>query len=391
MNQIKILHTADLHLGGKLTGLGPAGEKRAIEKFQLFLQMLRWLDQNNIEIFLIAGDFFEGHCPSKIWQSVQEEFRKRPNLWVFIAPGNHDYNSIDSPYREEGWPENVKIFQGPMERIDLVSKKVSVFGCGFTASFEKRAFDQAADWAALVEGPGKGDPDWINLGLFHGEITSKEGASPYNPIHPPAWPKDLFTYVGLGHIHKPTPLSYEGKTAYAYSGAPFGSGFDETGNRGFYAGKITPYKAALDFIQLEPARFYRFDVNLTGASSSLDIQICIQEALEEKEEMRKNYYRLYLRGALNPEIKIDPQWLASLFEGKTAYLEIIDQTHPALDLKEESEKSTLLGFFVRGILAREKKLEDFSSSSPSKGRDKRILDQALTLGLKAFYEEGGFS
>lgn len=408
MNQISILHTADLHLGGQLTGLGPAGKRRAIEKFQLFLQLLRWMDEQKTDLFLIAGDFFEGQCDQKVWQGVQEEFRKRPELDIFIAPGNHDYDSIDSPYRQEGWPENVRIFTGEIRRIDLISKKVSVFGSGFRSSFEKVAYDQSADWATLIQGPGKEDPDWINLGLFHGEVKSPGGSSVYNAIHPQNWPRDFFTYVGLGHIHKPSPILFEGKTAYAYSGAPFGSGFDETGRRGFYAGKLSHFEVNLDFIELEPPRFYRLPVDLTGATSLLDIQMRIQQILEEKKEAEKNYYRLYLQGALNPDLQIDLQWLAALFEDQTAYLDLWDQTYPAVDLEKEAEKSTLFGAYVRGILARKEKLGKDASwsglkkeeaqrdkrdreASLEEDREKRILDQALTLGLKAFYEEGGFS
>lgn len=407
MNQKKILHTADLHLGGRLTGLGAAGKRRAIEKYQLFIQMLGWIDQHQIDILLIAGDFFEGQCPPKIWKSVQEEFRKRPDLWIFIAPGNHDYNSIDSPYRQEGWPSNVKIFKGGIERFDIKEEKVSIYSCGFTSSFQKEAFDESCDWKQLIQGPENNDPDWINVGLFHGELAGENSESLYNPIHPKAWPKNFFSYVALGHIHKPSPIAYEGETAYAYCGAPFGSGFDETGERGFYAGSISPSKIYLDFYSLEPARFHRLEVDLTAAHSNFDIDKKIREAIANTKDPLNNYYRIYLKGPVDPNIDIDPEFIESSFEDQTAYIEIIDQSRPALDLEEEAKKNTLLGSYIRGILTREEELNNKyeplktdqnqrdnnqeSEDSSKRAREERVLHEALKMGLKAFYEEGGLS
>ena len=87
---IRILHTADWHLGQTFFGYDRAGEHEAF---------LNWLAeeirQKEIDALVIAGDVFDVSNPSAASQSMYYRFIYRmtaenPNLQIVIVAGNHD-------------------------------------------------------------------------------------------------------------------------------------------------------------------------------------------------------------------------------------------------------------------------------------------------------------
>lgn len=87
---IRILHTADWHLGQTFFGYDRTGEHEAF---------LDWLSEeikrNEIDALIIAGDVFDVSNPSAASQRMYYEFIYRvtvenPNLQIVIVAGNHD-------------------------------------------------------------------------------------------------------------------------------------------------------------------------------------------------------------------------------------------------------------------------------------------------------------
>ena len=86
---MKILHTSDWHLGHKLYG------RARYQEFSLFLDWLATLIQEeNIEVLLIAGDIFDSQTPSNRALESYYGFLSRishsPCRHVIIVGGNHD-------------------------------------------------------------------------------------------------------------------------------------------------------------------------------------------------------------------------------------------------------------------------------------------------------------
>ena len=87
---IRILHTADWHLGQTFFGYDRAEEHKA------FLDWLaEEIRQNEIDALVIAGDVFDVSNPSAASQSLYYEFIYRvtaenPRLQIVIVAGNHD-------------------------------------------------------------------------------------------------------------------------------------------------------------------------------------------------------------------------------------------------------------------------------------------------------------
>ena len=87
---IRILHTADWHLGQTFFGYD------RVEEHVHFLQWLaRELKENKIDVLLVAGDVFDVSNPSAASQSMYYQFIYRvtaenPYLQIVIVAGNHD-------------------------------------------------------------------------------------------------------------------------------------------------------------------------------------------------------------------------------------------------------------------------------------------------------------
>ena len=122
---IRFLHAADLHLDSPFSGLTPeqAADRRKLQR-QLPAKITALANERHCDLLLLAGDVFDGArvCPETVEALVRafERFEGQ----VFIAPGNHDYYHDRSPWALTLWPENVHIFTGKPESVELPDCRV---------------------------------------------------------------------------------------------------------------------------------------------------------------------------------------------------------------------------------------------------------------------------
>jgi DNA repair protein SbcD/Mre11 len=96
---MKILHTSDWHLGSSLYG------NKRYEEFEVFLDWLaRLVQDEQIDVLLIAGDIFDTSTPSNRAQGLYYKFLNVvtaiPGLHVVIIAGNHDSPSLINAPKE---------------------------------------------------------------------------------------------------------------------------------------------------------------------------------------------------------------------------------------------------------------------------------------------------
>ena len=242
---IKILHSGDWHLDSPLQGRSPeqaAALRRELEKIPGKLADL--CRREGCDLVLLSGDLFDGAYTQASYRIVYEALQ-RMGAPVFIAPGNHDYLSPDSPYEKEIWPENVYIFKKQqIEWIDLPG--VRVYGAGF----------QSMDCPSLLEGF---QAEGYAVGVFHGDPTQVN--SPYNPVTKAQVRTSNLRYLALGHVHKPDSFT-AGQTLCAWPGCPMGRGWDEGGEKGVLIAELDE-TVQVRFIPLDTPKF--FDVSVDYA------------------------------------------------------------------------------------------------------------------------------
>ena len=109
MKNIKILHTADLHLDSAFEAL-PAGKAaiRRAEQRELLSRLAELARSERVDVVLLAGDIFDGG--GTYFETGAELVRclRDMSVPVFIAPGNHDPYDAHSPYAKLDFPQNRK-------------------------------------------------------------------------------------------------------------------------------------------------------------------------------------------------------------------------------------------------------------------------------------------
>lgn len=354
---MRILHAADLHLDSAFAGL--AEEKAALlrqESRDILRRMVDWANDHAVDVMLLSGDLFDSDRmysqTARTLAQALARFRGR----IFVSPGNHDFYAPGSGYDAVDWPENVHIFTSRRPQTVLLrSLNASVTGAAFTAAEEWEPFDGASF---------SGGDAPIRLGVLHGEVT--RGESKYRAIPPAEIEKTNLTYLALGHVHRCAGVQRAGNTAYAYPGCLPGRGFDETGDKGFLYGEITPEKVELEFIPFAPRRYQSVTADITDR----DPADAVRQALDP--DCGQDICRVLLTGSRRENFSLSA--LTSELSGLCAALELTDETYPEEDVWARCGEDSLRGLFLQNLRARYDGADE---------EEKRQLLQAARFGLAA--------
>ena len=354
---MRILHAADLHLDSAFAGL--AEEKAALlrqESRDILRRMVDWANDHAADVMLLSGDLFDSDRmysqTARTLAQALARFRGR----IFLSPGNHDFYAPGSGYDAVDWPENVHIFTSRRPQTVLLrSLNASVTGAAFTSAEEWEPFDGASF---------SGGDASIRLGVLHGEVT--RGESKYRAIPPAEIEKTNLTYLALGHVHRCAGVQRAGNTAYAYPGCLPGRGFDETGDKGFLYGEITPEKVELEFIPFAPRRYQSVTADITDRDSA----DAVRQALDP--DCGQDICRVLLTGSRRENFSLSA--LTSELSGLCAALELTDETYPEEDVWARCGEDSLRGLFLQNLRARYDGADE---------DEKRQLLQAARFGLAA--------
>ncbi len=314
---IKILHCADWHLDAPMALASP--EQRALLRHhsaQIPYKIAALCQQHNCDLLLISGDLFDGSYAADTLQSLKNALAQ-VQIPVFIAPGNHDYVSPDSPWLTETFTDNVHIFtHAEIESVAVEQLNCRVYGAGF----------QAMDCPGLLAGFTAECAEKYAVGVLHGDPTQVN--SPYCPITTEQVKNSGLQYLALGHIHKADQFR-TGKTLCAWPGCPMGQGYDETGEKGVLLVTLDE-TASAEFIPLDTPRFYDWEL---PASHSLDSLL--------PPVGNENFYRITFTGPSEP---LD---LEAIRAGYPQFpnLTLRDQTTPPVDIWGSAQLDTLEGLY----------------------------------------------
>jgi DNA repair protein SbcD/Mre11 len=232
---MKILHTSDWHLGKRLYKLDRTQEH------QNFLTWLKaTLIEKKIDVLLIAGDIFDTPSPPhqslEIFYNFLHEVSVETQTDTYLIAGNHDSGILlEAPsrilkgHRVKIWGQ---LSQNPSEhwiRIQKNNEELDLCGIPFFRSYELLPQGEGDAMAALNLYLQKEDsiPQVLMLhhlaGIF--EAAGSEQVISLSGVESiPAAAFENFSYVALGHIHKPQKI---GPRAH-YSGSPIPLRFSET-------------------------------------------------------------------------------------------------------------------------------------------------------------------
>lgn len=257
MNKIKILHTADWHLGARLAGQTRDAEHRAFLDW-----LLELLASEQADILIIAGDIFDSATPPVAAQEMYYRFLHAASArcrHIIIIGGNHDSAAfLDAPRTllaalsahvlgATADPDHETLQLHGAHGSAIISlvpylreRDLRFMHAGESMDDKARALRDAiaAHYARAAQHAEKlrGNADIPAIATGHlfaaGGITSHDDGT--RDIHvgnlaqigADAFPAS-FDYIALGHLHRAQTVG--GRAHIRYSGAPLALGFGESG------------------------------------------------------------------------------------------------------------------------------------------------------------------
>lgn len=364
MNNVKILHTADIHIGATDAFLGANANSRRFETLITFEKIIDIAIENGVQLIAIAGDLFDNDNPETVF--VDAVFKKITDcgIKVVYCAGNHDPLNANSPFVTRTLPQNLHVLGNTDQCFTFEDINVRVYGRSFDSVYLK------GEEEFTLEVP---NDDYINIMVQHGELKGDLG-SDYNSITPKFVKKSGMDYIALGHIHKRTPVGKIDNTSFAYCGCPEGQGFDELDQKGVYMGTVSKGECDLEFIPVSKRKHIHQKIDITDAT---DISAHVLNTLSEKfENYGDNLYKIELTGEIDPDSELNIAEITARLCEKLYFVKVKDSTEYKIDLELLAKDPSLKGIFVKNMLLKMEQAED-----------KEPYKKALKIGLKAFKSE----
>ncbi len=374
-DKLRILHTADLHLGAEFSSL--PGDKRNIRQAELIItceNIFKICRDNKIDLLLLAGDVFENNSVSeKVIEAFLAACQKAPDTTVIFAAGNHDPITCDSPFLKYKLPQNLIVLGDNDQCVPLAEKGVRIYGKSFSSVY----MSGESRFSLTPE-----DDELINILVLHGDMGA-DLSGVYNPISLDFIADSKMDYIALGHVHEFSGIKKAGNVCYAYPGTPEPHGFDETGPKGVICGEISKHNCLLSFVETATRKYLEEKVDITGLYTSAEIADSILSVLKERnpKNYEKNLYKIILTGKISEHTHINCAEILSRLGDSLFFAKIKDRTELDVNLELLAEEFSLKGKFVKNMLTK-------IASNPENAEQ---LKRALQIGLKAFSSEVKFN
>lgn len=359
---LRILHTADVHLGARHADMGDQAAAQRDRQFAAFRASVDLAIAEKVDVVLVAGDLFDSNTqPKRSVERVAAELRRLVEVQIrtVIIPGTHDVYDRSSIYRaydlkamagsgpDDDW---VTILDPDHPDVHLASNDVVVYGTVFATKRAPRsplaglqaAQDERATWkVGLVHGSlaiaGKTDGDEV-------VVTREEIAA--SGLH----------YLALGHWHS-AQKGTAGQTTYAYSGAPEPIALDQD-----RAGKVLlvtldgadggPATASVEERQVGRTLFQRLEVEAATVGS----QAALMEGLL-KGSNPDLVLDVQLIGVRPDALDLDIDEVESGLRDAFFRVRVRDRSVPALTEGVLPSPDTIAGAFLRDVEAQIAELE----------------------------------
>ncbi len=376
---LRLIHTADVHLGARHADLGEQAAAQRERQFAAFRRTIDLALAERVDLVLIAGDLFDSNTqPRRSVERVAAELKRlaEGKIRTVIIPGTHDVYDRASIYRAHdlaalaGLPpesEHLVVLTPDRPEVELRALDTVVYGRVFPTKRAPRSplegFDAAKDNGAtwrigMVHGalsiPGKTDADEV---VFTKEEVAASGLD----------------YLALGHWHS-FQAGKAGTVQYAYSGAPEPVAVDQD-----RAGKVALVTmdrrkdervVAIEERQVGQTRFEKVEIDAGRIAS--------QPALIEQLAAWADpdlVLDVRLTGVRADELDLDLDEIESALAPSFLKARVRDASTPALSAGALPPADTIAGALIRDLEGQIAELE-----AEDRDEEARELRDALRLG-----------
>ncbi len=377
---LRLLHTADVHLGARHTDLGERAAVLRERQFAAFRASVELALSEDVDLFLIAGDLFDSNTqPRRSVERVAAEIARltRASIRTLIIPGTHDvydgasiYRSYDLASMARSASDWVVVLTPTVPEIVFPALDVIVYGRVFDSKRSPRSplagldahTERRASWKiGMVHGslaiPGKTEGDSV---VFTEEEISKTGLD----------------YLALGHWHSAME-GHAGLTAYAYSGSPEPVALDQDGagqvllvtlddRDGYHKVTIEPKRVGETLIE-------RMELDISTVESQPDLIDTIGRSADANLVLDVRLVGLY-----PDELDVDLDEVERALAASFLRLRVRDETIPAVPEGSPPPPDTVLGAFCEDVDARLAQLA--GSDDPAAAEQAAELREVERLG-----------
>lgn len=379
---LRLLHTADVHLGARHADLGDQAAAQRERQFAAFKAAVDLALAEKVDLFLIAGDLFDSNTqPRRSVERVAAELKRlaEAKIRTVAIPGTHDVYDRSSLYRVHdlaalagSGPDDdlVTVLTPDRPSVHLGTCDVVVHGPVFAT---KRAPHSPLRDLKVTPGDGA---TW-HVGMVHGSLAIPDRTDRDEVV---VTREEIeatgLDYLALGHWHS-AQQGKAGATTYAYSGAPEPVAVTQDG-----AGKVLLVElderagtrtVAIEERQVGRTRFEKLDID----AASLTDQPALVAQLAAKADPDL-VLDARLTGVRPDELDVSVEEVEDQLKGSFLKVRVRDQSVPALTEGILPSAETIPGAFIRNVEARIAELEaDGSEAAVAEAAE---LRDVLRLG-----------
>ncbi len=366
MERLRVLHTADIHLGAKFTGLGARGREQRRKLLETFDKIVDLAINSRVHLVLVAGDLFDSNRPApELVSAVLRGFDRLANqaTEICLVPGTHDRYGETSVYRREEFTQRPYLHvltDIRLTPIALPSLSTTVWG---------RALVESQPEDVLAGLRRQGSAHW-QLALVHGSLRLPGRVEQDEALIDPASLAACgMDYVALGHWHSLADYSRWGPPTW-YCGAP-----EPISARDRDAGYVILAEFPREGVpEIKPVRVSRrraetLYVNMDEIADALELRRRLEDLADENLMLE-----VVLRGLASPHLLIDPLELQEDLAPFFFHLRIEDGSSLSVEDvgKLRLPPNTLGGRFLQLAQAR------IAAAPP---QEKHLVEEALRVGL----------
>jgi exonuclease SbcD len=361
---LKILHTADIHLGMKFLGLGNKGASQREQLRATFKNVIATAINEKVNIVLIAGDLFDAsQQPQRNIDLVIEQFNLlgSNNIPICLIPGTHDSLDSSSVYRKvdfEGKCSNLEIFADEnVSCKEYLGLDLTVYG---KPNLSNRSY------TSPLKGLKRSTSTRFHVAMAHGSFYIPDRTAEDDHVFRlEEIEASGMNYLALGHWHRPYRCSE--KPPAWYPGPPeWISGQTE--------------KGVVLLISLLDSGEVKVDSRKLGFRDYDEVEIDLSEIQERarlkvrlSEGANQNLVRqVTLKGLRDAGLIINPEELETDLGDKFFHLSVIDTSHPKSGEIREDEERLIRNRFIKLM---DKEIEGLE------GEEKEIAENALQYGI----------
>jgi len=361
---LKILHTADIHLGTKFSGLGNKGATQREQLRATFKNVIAAAIDERVNIVLIAGDLFDANQqPQRNIDLVIEQFNllNQNNIPICLIPGTHDSLDSSSIYKKvdfEGKCSNLKIFTDEnISYKEYTGLDLTVYG---KPNLSNRSY------ISPMKGLKPSTSSKFHIAMAHGSLYIPEKISDDDHVFRLEEVKASgMDYLALGHWHRVYRCSE--KPPAWYSGPP--EWIPDQRARG-----------AVLLVSLSDTGEVDVKPKMLGLRDYDEVEIDMSEIqnlakLKERISVGANQNlvkKATLRGLRNTELIVNPEELETELGEKFFHLSVMDKSHPQSREVTEDEERLIRNRFIKLMKMQIEGLE---------GEEKEIAEKALQYGI----------